>query len=166
MRILATDVFYDDTKNTANAAGVLFANWTSDKVSQEFTVQVTDVAPYEPGAFYKRELPCLLKLLDHVGDVDVVIVDSYVDITSTHPGLGRHLFNALNGQVPIVGVAKSHFRDSEAAEVYRGASSSPLYVTAAGLDLSVVAEHVRNMHGAYRFPTILQRVDALSRGRK
>ncbi|PKN30756.1 MAG: endonuclease V, partial [Deltaproteobacteria bacterium HGW-Deltaproteobacteria-21] len=48
-------------------------------------------------------------------------------------------------------------------EVFRGRSKSPLYVTAAGMDPSEAAGHIRSMHGGHRIPTLLKQVDRLSR---
>lgn len=166
--ILATDVCYDEADDRALAAGVLFREWDAGKPFFEFQVHVDGIAPYEPGSFYKRELPCLLALLTEVRKthrVDVVVVDSYVDLEPGHPGLGRRLYDALDGQVPVVGVAKSNYAHAVQALVYRGGSVSPLHVTAAGLEVEAAADLVRGMHGPYRMPTLLQRADALSRGR-
>lgn len=167
--ILATDVCYDEANDRALAAGVLFREWNTGKPLFDYQVHVDGIAPYEPGAFYKRELPCLLALLAEVEkahQVDVVIVDSYVDLEEGHPGCGRKLYEAIGGRIPVVGVAKSHYARSTSAEVFRGESRSPLYVTAAGMELGIVADLIRQMHGNHRLPTMLQRVDALSRGRK
>jgi deoxyribonuclease V len=49
--------------------------------------------------------------------------------------------------------------------VLRGGSARPLYVTAAGLSADEAARRVRDMHGPYRIPTLLKRVDQLCRGR-
>ncbi len=65
-----------------------------------------------------------------------------------------------------MGVAKMRFsRARVAREVTRGGSRSPLYVTAVGIDLRMAACHIREMHGQYRIPTLLKRVDHLCRGR-
>jgi deoxyribonuclease V len=47
--------------------------------------------------------------------------------------------------------------------VLRGASTKPLLITAAGMPEAQAAEHVREMHGAFRIPTLLRRVDQLCR---
>jgi len=83
-------------------------------------------------------------------------------------GLGRHLADALAARgvnALVVGVAKTRFAGAEALEVCRGASASPLFVTAAGVASDVAANDVRRMHGDYRVPTLLRRVDTLARGR-
>ena len=163
--ILATDVAYDEEAGTALAAGVAFVGWGAPRAAVERTVRVQGIQPYEPGAFYKRELPCLRALLAAAGPVDVVVVDGYVDLGPDHHGLGWHLYEALEHRVPVVGIAKTRFAGATPIEVLRGSSKNPLFVTAVGLDAAEVAEAVRTMHGPHRLPTLLQRVDALSRGR-
>jgi deoxyribonuclease V len=41
-----------------------------------------------------------------------------------------------------------------------------LYVTAAGIEASVAADWIAGMHGPYRVPTVLKRVDQLVRTSK
>jgi deoxyribonuclease V len=45
----------------------------------------------------------------------------------------------------------------------RGKSKIPLFVSAAGLSVRQAAEHVYSMGGPYRIPTLLKRVDLLSK---
>lgn len=166
--IVATDVHYDDAVSQARAACLTFSNWTDTAPLSEYSVIVDNVAPYETGAFYKRELPCLLAVLHMVGTPDTIgtiIVDSYVDLAPGHPGMGRHLYEVLRQRVPVIGVAKTYFKSSTATEILRGQSMSPLYVTAAGMEADVAAQFVQSMVGPHRIPSLLQRVDALSRGR-
>ncbi len=145
-------------------AAVGFATWSDPAPAQETTVRVPGVAAYEPGAFFKRELPCLRAILTQIPTApQVLVLDSYVDLEPGHPGLGRRLYDALDRQVPVIGVAKTRFRDAPAAEVFRGESRSPLYVTAAGTDLLEARNRVRWMHGEHRIPTLLKRVDRLAR---
>ena len=162
--ILATDVSYNDANSTALAAGVLFEEWGSTQAMRECSCPCSNVLPYEPGSFYKRELPCLLSLLHSVEEpVDLVIVDSYVDLAPDHPGLGRYLYEALDQRVAVVGVAKTHFEGSSGIPVLRGVSKSPLYVTAAGMDVKLAAYFVQEMHGTSRIPHLLKQADTLSR---
>src|SRR5688500_16981288 len=101
---LATDVQYDDTRDRARAAGVLFATWEDGRPAAELVRVHHELAAYEPGQFYKRELPCLLPLIREASErhgVTCVVVDGYVDL-GDRPGLGRHLFIALGERVPIV----------------------------------------------------------------
>ena len=165
--ILATNVYYNDENHTALAAGVTFFAWGVQKPTSEHVTLFSDVAPYEPGAFYKRELPCILAVIRGIGVLpDVVVIDGYVDLAPDHPGLGRHLYEALDQRVAVIGVAKTRFVGATAVEVTRGGSVAPLFVTASGVDVDVAAGHVRGMHGSYRIPTLLHYVDALSRGRR
>ena len=65
--IIAIDVHYFQDK--AVAAGVIFEDWSAKSASEIVKVEVANVAPYESGAFYKRELPCILFLtrMRHLG---------------------------------------------------------------------------------------------------
>jgi deoxyribonuclease V len=162
--IAAADCHY--RANTATAGIVLFDDWTSENVSDELVDECDEFEPYQPGSFYKREAPCLLKLIGPVRDrIGVLIIDGYVWLgPENKPGLGAHLYQALDEAVPVIGVAKSAFRGaSNARKVYRGKSRRQLYVTAAGMDADEAAEHVLRMHGSFRIPTMLKRVDRLCR---
>lgn len=83
---------------------------------------------------------------------------------SGEPGLGAHLYEALGRHTPVIGVAKTSSAGSSfAVPVLRGTSQVPLYITAAGLPAEEAATYVKRMHGAYRIPTFLKRVDRLCR---
>jgi len=80
------------------------------------------------------------------------------------PGLGAHLYEALGKTVPVVGVAKTQFLSaSVAVTVTRGNSRRPLYVSAACMDLETAARNIQSMHGPFRVPTLLKKVDQLCR---
>ena len=64
MTIAIFDVDYRDTG--ARAAVLLADTWTSAAPSAGHSLDLTEVAAYEPGQFYKRELPCLLALLERL----------------------------------------------------------------------------------------------------
>ncbi len=162
--IAAVDVHYLDAG--ATAAGVLFSRWASERPAVELRELIEEVEPYEPGSFYRRELPCLLKLLRAVKQqVETIIVDGYVWLgPGNRPGLGAHLYKALDEQIPVIGVAKSPFKGAVNAQpILRGRSLKPLYVTAAGVDAGLAAENIKSMHGPHRIPTLLKRVDELCR---
>lgn len=163
--ILATDVHY--AANHATAAGVAFKNWSDPQPTALYTTQVSPIAAYEPGSFYKRELPCLLALLqDHQLQPSLIVVDGFVFLDEQgRAGLGKHLYDALNQQIPIIGVAKTRFHGiGPAHELCRGNSQSPLFVTSVGIDLTTAKQHTASMHGTFRFPTLLKQVDQLCRG--
>ncbi len=161
--IACVDVDY--RSNEAVAACVLFKSWTCEHSADEKLEYIKNVEPYEPGQFYRRELPCILAVLDKVSDtIETVVVDGYVWLRDNQtPGLGGHLYESIKNSIPVIGVAKTMFPSTAAVEVIRGNSKRPLYVTAAGIDLDTAADHIREMHGPFRIPTLLKKVDQLCR---
>lgn len=166
--IACVDVHYRDPGGNpgARAAGIWFADWPDSASVAESVLPVAEVEPYQPGQFYRRELPCLLAVLATGPAADVVIVDGYVWLEDeSHPGLGAHLHRALGEKTAVIGVAKTSYPGVKLVqEVRRGDSQTPLYITAVGIDLSEAADHIFRMHGPYRIPTLLKRVDQLCRG--
>lgn len=162
--ILAVDVGYSETN--ARVAGVLFQHWNSDAYARLLTVNVQNVAAYESGNFYKRELPCILKLIETVEDeISCLVIDGYVVLGAGRDGLGMYLWRSLAEKVPIIGVAKSRFKEtSQQAEIYRGKSLTPLYISAVGMDLEDAKTSILQMSGNFRLPTLLKLADQLSRG--
>ena len=164
--ILAVDAQYQKD-GSGHVAGVLFKDVVDAEPLFSGSIQLYHVAPYEPGQFYKRELPGILQMFhmihERYSDISLIVIDGYVDLGLDHPGLGRHLFHALGGMVPVLGVAKTQFKDAPALEVVRGFSKKPLFVTSAGLILGADAALVRLMHGTYRIPTMLKLVDHKAR---
>lgn len=128
------------------------------------TAMVAAVAPYRPGEFYRRELPPLRAVLPPADELALIVVDGYVDLDPDgRPGLGTHVHAEFG--VPVIGVAKTAFETAtHAAEVLRGRSARPLYVTAAGLAVADAAGLVAEMAGRFRVPDALKRVDRLARG--
>jgi len=162
--IFATDTDY--RKDKAVAAGIVFETWESREPAREIWVQVDDVAEYVPGQFYKRELPCIKALLAEIHDnINVILIDGYVHLGKERkPGLGKHLWNMLDGKIPVIGVAKTAFRDTpESSSLLRGKSRKPLFVTAEGMDMETAKQCIRTMHGDHRIPDLLKRVDFLCR---
>lgn len=161
--ILAVDVQY--TNNEAYVAGLMFESWQSEEKSQYYLTKVVGVEEYQPGFFYKRELPCILKLLkEYHLQPSIIIIDGYVYLDGvSSPGLGKYLYDSLNAEIEVIGVAKKPFKDiSDKFAVYRGKSSKPLYVTTTG-NLLEVKDAVTNMAGKNRFPMLLKEVDRLCR---
>ena len=156
--ILAVDVAYGPV---TVAAGVGFLGWEADRPSVEHRLELGPAAEYEPGQFYRRELPAVLALLEHLPRPAVLVVDGYIWLgAERRPGLGWHVAEATG--LPVVGVAKTAFQGTpEEDRVYRGTSRVPLYVQ--GLQVQDAGECVRRMHGPYRIPTLLKRVDQLTR---
>ena len=158
--IIALDVDY--RANETVTAKVIFSAWTDPSALREEIHRVAGpAAAYEPGQFFRRELPHLLASLGS-DRPDAVVVDGYVWLAKDRPGLGARLHEAIG--VPIVGVAKEPFRDNDVAiEVLRGSGKRPLFVTSEGIDPRVAAGHVALMDGPNRLPTLLKRVDHLCR---
>ncbi len=157
------DAYYEI--DHAKVACLTFDTWQSDTPKSEYTSLIKHIDEYIPGQFYKRELPCILKILDKVREsIKVLVVDGYVWLDGKRtPGLGAHLYSALHGQIKIIGVAKNAFKDrSQAKRVYRGASKKPLFVTSVGISPIRAAANIQKMHGEHRIPTLLKLVDQLS----
>jgi deoxyribonuclease V len=160
--ILIACVDVDYRNSGALAAGLWFRGWQAAMAEFEAIASFPEVAEYEPGAFYRRELPCLLNLLTRGPRADLVLVDGYVWLGDGVPGLGAHLHSAIGGVV--VGIAKTRFATAtDAIPICRGSSRSPLFVSAVGMPTKDAAEKVATMHGPYRLPTLVKQVDALAR---
>ena len=162
--ILAVDVQYDNCNGVV--AGVAFKNWADTKPDNIYLSKIENAGDYIPGQFYKRELPCILKLLsEHHLQPACIVVDGYVFLDgSAKPGLGKHLYDALHGNVKVIGVAKKPFAGiSEAYAIYRGRSNKPLYITCAGEALSAAKLSILSMPCMDRMPTLLRKVDQLCR---
>lgn len=170
--IVCVDVDYQETGAgvvTATAAALWCPDWNSPAPLVQAVVRVGNVAPYRPGAFYERELPCILAVLGAPPAearsmiFRTIVIDGYAWLGSGMPGLGAHLRHELGGAAAVVGVAKTKYLGAPAVEVLRGASAKPLYVTADGMNPAVAADMVRGMHGPHRLPTLLKGVDSLCR---
>lgn len=158
------DVHYSD-HGQARAALVVCRDLTFSAVVCERVADITGVAPYEPGAFYKRELPCIQAVLALAPRLELLVIDGYATLDQRgRPGLGAHAARAIG--VPVIGIAKTSFHTAtHAAEVIRGSATRPLYVTTAGgFTATDAAKIVAEMAGPSRIPTVLSRVDRLARG--
>lgn len=152
------DVHYADDRSVVGGVGVPVL--TAETGEEDVVTVWGAPAPYEPGNFYRRELPLLQAFL-HGREVSGVVVDGFVWLGEERPGLGWHLHEALG--VPVIGIAKTGFHraGSVAEPVLRGDSEKPLWVTAVGVEDA--AEAVRSMHGPWRLPTLVKRADRLGR---
>lgn len=164
--ILAFDTYYFDGK--AKTVCLSFDDWTIQENVTIYSELLDDVDEYISGEFYKRELPCILSLLKQISieTVDVIIVDGFVYLDDDHKfGLGAYLHHTLDEKVPVIGVAKTNFASIEKnkAALLRGKSERPLFITAVGIDLHKAASLIKNMEGEYRIPTILKRLDTLTK---
>jgi deoxyribonuclease V len=164
--ILAFDTYYygDNAKTVCLA----FEKWSDAAECRIYAQIKTGVNEYEPGAFYKRELPCILSLLDTIQleNVEAIIIDGFVFLDDNNTiGLGGHLFNTLNKKIPVIGVAKTNFATIQKNKraVYRGQSEKPLYITAISMDIELAADCIKSMHGDFRMPTLLKKLDTYTK---
>ena len=162
--ILAVDVQY--WQNQGYVAAVAFNDWQAAQPDNTYQTSLTGIAEYEPGQFYKRELPCILQLLhEYQLQPELIIVDGYVTLNSQGTaGLGTYLYQSLGQKTNIIGIAKrAFFGISEDTKILRGKSKSPLFVTSIGIELAEAKALILNMHGEHRIPTLLKLVDSLCR---
>ncbi len=158
----AIDVHYHND-DYAVASGVLFSDWQAACSEARISVKIDRIKPYQPGRFFERELPCILALLDAIQpQPELLIIDGFVTLgDEARAGLGTHLYNALGGRIPVIGVAKSSFANSpDSQQVVRGGSQRPLYVTSIGIDHAEAKHLIASMHGQFRVPTLLKLADS------
>lgn len=154
---------------TAKVSGIRFQGIETNEILSEHIVIVNEVAPYESGQFYKREMPCLLALINKIDQTnerfDVIIIDGYVFLDGKEQaGLGKYLYDNLSIKKPVIGIAKNQFKDiSDTYAVWRGISKHPLYVTSVGFDTAVAKHIVSNLEGKHRLPNVVKQVDVLGR---
>jgi deoxyribonuclease V len=163
LMIACVDVNYRGREAVAGC--VVFRDWSDESIVDQCVERIHAPAPYVPGQFYLRELPCILRVLDLLRvSPECILVDGYAWLGHDRPGLGVQLHDVLGRQVPVIGVAKSRFHGNGLAiPVRRGRSVRPLHVTAVGMDAQMAAGHIRQMSGPYRVPNILRQVDRLCR---
>lgn len=159
----AVDVHYLGTAG-ARAALVTASDPRFAGLAGTATILVAETGQYRPGEFYLRELPPIRVVCRHAGPLALIVVDGYVDLDPQgRPGLGAHVHAEFGARV--IGVAKTAYRTAtHAAQIRRGHSARPLYITAAGLTIADAAGLVESMAGPFRIPDALRTVDRLARG--
>lgn len=161
--IYCFDTFYGD--GYAKTAVIGIEDWASSQPIFEDKDLINGVSDYESGAFYKRELPCLLSIINKINLdplKDILVIDGYVVLSDEGKlGLGGYLFNELECKIPVIGIAKNNFisLNKLKKQIHRGESKKPLFVTALGYDLQKASEKIIAMHGEFRIPTILKLAD-------
>ncbi len=164
--IIAIDVHYKT--EAAKIVAVQFENWNGVEPNQIFIDMKTDIAEYEPGAFYKRELPCIIEVMKKVDtrSLTYIIVDGYVYLNDDDKkGLGYYVFEHFDNKIPVIGVAKTSFYQNtkNVRPILRGDSANPLYITSIGVDVDEAANCVKSMAGEFRMPTLLKLMDTLTK---
>lgn len=159
---VAIDVHYRE--DFAKVVSIEFEEWEAEQPTIIKEMLVYDIAPYVSGQFYKRELPCILKILEQtdLSLIDTILIDGYVTLNGGRPGLGRYLYKHLDKSIPIIGIAKKAFRDNEnyVRKVVRGESKQPLFITSVGMQLADAAQRIQEMNGKFRMPTLLRILDS------
>jgi deoxyinosine 3'endonuclease (endonuclease V) len=164
--ILALDTYYQNKK--AKTVCIRFHHWTDEHAADIVTEELDNIEEYQPGSFYKRELPCILSILKKTSleNIEAIVIDGYVllDDAGKH-GLGGYLYEALNRKIPVIGVAKTNYTNNtlHQREVYRGNSQRPLFITTLGTPPDTACSYIQSMHGPYRIPTLLKTLDTLTR---
>lgn len=164
--IYAFDTYYYE--NYAYTVCLAFKDWEDDMETAAYSEKTPITSDYESGAFYKRELPCILSLLSKIDlkNGDILLVDGYVTLDNEGKiGLGGYLYEKLEEKYPVVGIAKNEFSapDSQRRTIYRGESKTPLFLTSKGVDVDFLKNKIKKMHGLYRIPTLLKKLDQLTR---
>ncbi len=164
--ILAFDTYYFENK--AKTVCLEFEEYSQKENFKVHTEIIENAAEYIPGEFYKRELPCIMSMLNQMDlqKIDAIIVDGFVYLDDDKKyGLGGHLYEKLNKQIPIIGVAKTNFASIEKDKkaLLRGDSSKPLYITSIGIDLDEAFKNIESMAGEFRIPTLLKEMDRLTK---
>jgi deoxyribonuclease V len=125
------DVHYRD--RVAIAGCLISKRWTDDKPHEMLMQIFPDPLEYEPGQFYKRELPCLLGILDKAKqEFETIVIDGFVHLKPPiFRGLGLYLADSLTYEPVIIGVAKNPLKMADKfVPVYRGQSKKPLFISA------------------------------------
>lgn len=159
---LAIDVHYRN--EMARVVSLEFEHWRSTEPLTFHELEMDVAAEYQPGEFYKRELPCILEILKYsdLEKVEAIIIDGYVVLDDKgKAGLGAILYNKINKKVPIIGIAKRPFHQNRknVALVFRGKSKNPLYITSIPFNPENYADKVKNMAGLYRIPDLIKLLD-------
>ena len=163
---IAIDVYY--TNNKAKSVGIIFKNWEDTQPYNIISSHTTNPFEYESGRFYKRELPCIIELMELVdmNQIHTIIVDGYVYLDDDKkPGLGYYVYKNFESKIPVIGVAKTAFHDNKTyvMSIYRGKSQKPLFVSSIGIETPAAAKYIQSMSGEYRIPYLLKLMDSKTR---
>lgn len=151
----------------ALAAAVAFDAWDAPEATRTYTSRIAHVEKAARGELDLSELPCLLQLLrEHALAPELIVIDGCVHLDANEtPGLGRHLYHALEGRAAVIGVSKAALPGMPAQfELAREEEARPVIVTCVGIDLGAAKARLRAMHGRRRVPTLLKLVARLAKG--
>ena len=164
--ILALDTYYFENK--AKTVALEFSNWSDNIETARYSEVLENIEEYISGEFYKRELPCILSLISKIDvkKIEFIIIDGYVFVDDNSKlGLGGFLYEKLNKKIPIIGVAKTDFISltKNKISLLRGKSKNPLFISSIGINLNEVTDKIKQMSGEFRIPTLLKKLDTLTK---
>ncbi|MDM0118017.1 endonuclease V [Variovorax sp. J22R133] len=154
----------------ANAVAAAFDAWDAAEATKTYVSRIAQVEKPVRGELDLRELTCVMQLLrEHSLEPELILMDGFVHLdTDETPGVGQHLYQALDGKVPVVGVSKKRLPGlSVQFEVMREEEeeSQPLFVTCAGIDIGAAKARLLAMHGRKRVPTLMKLVARLAKNK-
>ena len=99
--IACLDVGYTDT--VARAACVVINNWRASRPAAAHVAKIHEVKDYQPGEFYRRELPCIQAVLGKLNQPPTcIVVDGYVWLDANHRCLAAIGFPGLRQlEIPV-----------------------------------------------------------------
>lgn len=150
----------------ASVAAVAFDAWDAAEATKTYGSRTAPVEkPTREGADPLKVQGVLQLLAEHRLAPELILIEGFVHLDADDtPGLGQRLFQALGGQVPVVGISKKSLPGLSAQfEVPREEETPPLVVTSAGLDIGAAKARVRSMHGRKRVPTLMKLVARLAK---
>jgi deoxyribonuclease V len=155
--------------DTARAAAVAFDDWAAAEETRSYALAIAHVEKPAKGELDLRALPWLIQVLEaNRLQPEAIVLDGFVHLDAQDtPGLGRRLFDALAGRVPVIGVSKSVFKGAETPDqfcIFREDETPPLVVTCAGIDLGAAKARIRMMHGRKRVPTLMKLAARIAKG--
>lgn len=163
---LAIAVHLDGSQ--AQVAAAAFDAWDAPEPTKTYLSHIAQVEKPVRGEPDLRELTCVMQLLrEHRLAPELILIEGFVHLDADEtPGLGQHLFQALGGATPVIGVSKTSRPGLPAQfEVMREEEAKPLLVTSAGVDIGAAKARVRAMHGRKRVPTLMKLVARLAKSR-
>ncbi|MDR7332055.1 endonuclease V [Roseateles asaccharophilus] len=154
---LAVAVHFDAAQ--AQVAAIAFETWDSPEPTKTYLSHIAHVEKAPRGELDLRGLTCVMQLLrEHKLEPELILIDGFVHLDSDEiPGLGQHLFLALGGMTPVIGISKTGRPGlSSQFEVMREEEAKPLIVTCAGIDIGAAKARLRAMHGRKVVPTLMK----------
>jgi deoxyribonuclease V len=97
--------------------------------------------------------------------LSLIYIDANVWLGDHVKGLGCYLYEALDSAIPVIGVSKTSFHNSEkqVVPVLRAQSKNPLYVSSIGVETEEAAKMIFEMSGGFRLPAMIKLADSISR---